>query len=147
MALALLTRMSMPPNAATGPATGLLDFFGGRVDRARQLRMRLGRLGDDRDVRPVAGSAKRDRQANATTGTGDEERLALEGHNENVVDDEGRRRALAGTVRGVVLASAGRVSAGSVAGRPRPGPPPRRQQPTTCCGPPRPRRRRPAGAQ
>ena len=77
IALALLTRMSMPPKRSTASATaactlassrmshcigqrlaaGRLDLGGGGVDRAGQLRMRLGGLRGDRDVGAVARGA------------------------------------------------------------------------------------------
>ena len=85
IAEALLTQMSMPPNAATvlldrvvdvglvahvddqrqRLAAGLLDLLGGGVDGAGQVLVRLGGLGGDGDVGAVAGGAQRDRQADA----------------------------------------------------------------------------------
>ena len=96
IALALLTRMSMPPNVAAvlsiaaftrllvahvdwqrqRLAAGRLDLRGRGVDRARQLRMRLGGLGRDRDVGAVARRAQRDGEPDAARGAGDEEGLA-----------------------------------------------------------------------
>src|SRR5690606_14443813 len=61
------------------PARGL-DLLGGGVDRARQLRMRLGGLGGDGDVGPIFGRTQRDRQADATRTAGDENGLVLERH-------------------------------------------------------------------
>ncbi len=52
--------------------------FGGGVDGARQLRIRHRRLGRDRHVGPVARGAQCDGQADATRGTGDEKRFALQ---------------------------------------------------------------------
>ena len=97
MALALLTQMSMPPNCchrlldgrdhlvlvadvaqdAAAPCRRPLDLLGGGVDGARQLRVRLGGLGGDRDIGAVARGAQRDRQADAAAGAGDEQRLLL----------------------------------------------------------------------
>ena len=71
--------MSMPPKRATALssaaltmhlvahvdhqrqrlAAGALDLLGGGVDGARQLRVRFGGLGGDRDVGAVAGGAQR----------------------------------------------------------------------------------------
>jgi hypothetical protein len=60
---------------------GLLDLLGRRVDGARQLRVRLGGLGGDDDVRAVARRAQRDGEADAAAGAGDEQRASLErGH-------------------------------------------------------------------
>jgi DNA-binding CsgD family transcriptional regulator len=61
-------------------AARLLDLPGRRVHRALELRMRLGRLGDQRDVGAVARRPYRDRQADATAGAADEQGLALQGH-------------------------------------------------------------------
>jgi hypothetical protein len=72
MALALLTKMSMPPKVSTafftaasnrglvahvdearqGLAARLLDLFGGGVDGAGELGVRLGGLGGDHHVGP-----------------------------------------------------------------------------------------------
>jgi hypothetical protein len=95
MALALFTRMSMPPKVATawrprpsrllvahvdhdrqGLAARGLDLLGGGVDRARQLRVGLGGLRRDDDVGAVAGGAQRDREADAAARAGDEEGLS-----------------------------------------------------------------------
>ena len=85
IALALLTQMSIPPNVSTvwrdrvgdrllvadvaddrqRLAAGLLDLLGGRVDGAFELGVRLGRLGDQRDVRAVARGAHGDREPDA----------------------------------------------------------------------------------
>ena len=54
-------------------AAGLLDLLGGGIDRARQLRMRLGGLGRDRDIGAVARGAQRDRQPDAARAAGDEQ--------------------------------------------------------------------------
>ena len=52
------------------------DFFRGRVNRARQLRMRhLGFCGDD-DPRAIARRPKPDCLPDAAAGAGDEQRLA-----------------------------------------------------------------------
>jgi hypothetical protein len=61
------------------PARGF-DLFGGGVDRARQFRIRLRGLGDDRDVRAIARSAQRDRLPDAARRAGDEQRLAGKAH-------------------------------------------------------------------
>ena len=61
-------------------AAGLLDLLGRRVDRARQLRMRLGGLGRDRHIGAVARRPQRDGQPDAARAAGDEQRLALERH-------------------------------------------------------------------
>src|SRR5262249_41376566 len=61
-------------------AAGRDDLLGSREDGARQLGVRIGGLRDDRDVGAVARGAQRDGLADATAGTGDEERLALERH-------------------------------------------------------------------
>ena len=96
IALALLTRMSMPPNASTVAATaartcvlfadvalqrqraaaGGFDFGRGGVDGAGQLRIGHRGLRRDRDVGAVARRAQRDRQADAARGAGDEQGLA-----------------------------------------------------------------------
>ena len=59
--------------------TGLLDLSGRGVHRAVQLRMRLGRLRDERDVGAIAGGAERDGQADPAATATDQHRLALEG--------------------------------------------------------------------
>ncbi len=99
IALALLTRMSMPPKRSTvavdrgvrpAPRRGcrrrsasawppaLLDLRGRGVDRAGKLRVRLDGLRGDGDVGAVARGAQRDREADAARAAGDEQRLALE---------------------------------------------------------------------
>ena len=100
IAEALLTTMSMPPNVSAVRAiascdgglvadvdgerqrlaAGRLDLLGGGVDRAFELRMRLGRLRGDGDVGAVARGAERDGEPDAARGAGDEERLAGEAH-------------------------------------------------------------------
>src|SRR5262249_54953615 len=57
-----------------------LDLRGRGVYRPLQPGMRLGRLGDQRDVGAVPRRPDRDRQADATAAAGDEQGLALEGH-------------------------------------------------------------------
>ncbi len=57
-------------------AAGSLDRSGGGMDGAGQFRIGHTTLGRDHDIRPVAGSAQRDRQSNAPRGTGDEQCLA-----------------------------------------------------------------------
>ena len=59
-----------------GVAAGFLDLLGGRIDGAGQVLVRLGGLGGDGDIGPVAGGAQRDGQADAAAGAGDEEGLA-----------------------------------------------------------------------
>ena len=59
-------------------AARALDLLGRRVDRPRQLRMRLDGLGGDDDVGAVARGAQRDGLADAAAGAGDEEGLAGE---------------------------------------------------------------------
>ena len=61
-------------------AAGRFDIGGRRVDRARQLRMRLGGLRGDDDVGAVGGGAHRDRVADASRGSGDEERARAQRH-------------------------------------------------------------------
>jgi hypothetical protein len=51
-------------------AAGLLDRRRGRVDGARQLGVRFGGLGEQRDVGAVAGGAHRDRLADAAAAAG-----------------------------------------------------------------------------
>ena len=97
-ALALLTTMSMPPNFSAvlsmrvlhrvlvahidhqgqGLAAGLLDLFGGGVDRAFELGMRRLGLGGDGDVGAVARGAQRNGKPDAARCAGDEQRLSLE---------------------------------------------------------------------
>ena len=60
-------------------ATSLLDFLGGGVDRAGQAWVGLVRLGDQRDVRAVLRDAQRDRQADAPTAAGHQQRPPGEG--------------------------------------------------------------------
>ena len=98
MALALLTRMSMPPKRATACATAAAHLLlvadvhwsgsalppaasiscGGGVDGPGQLGVRFGGLGGDDDVGAVAGGAQGDGHADAAAGAGDEQRPALE---------------------------------------------------------------------
>ena len=59
---------------------GRLDLLGGGVDRALELRVRLGGLGDQCDVGAVAGGPQGDGEADAARATRDEQRLAFEGH-------------------------------------------------------------------
>ena len=100
IAEALLTQMSMPPNAATVFSTavvdvglvahvddqrqrlaaGVLDLLGGGVDGAGQVLVRLGGLGGDGDVGAVPGGAQGDGQADAAAGAGDEQGLAGKAH-------------------------------------------------------------------
>jgi hypothetical protein len=56
----------------------LLDLRRGGEHRAREARVRLGRLGDQRDVGAVAGGAQRNRQPDAAAAAGDEQRLACQ---------------------------------------------------------------------
>jgi hypothetical protein len=58
-------------------AAGLLDLLGSRKDRAFQLGVRLGGLGGDGDVGAVARGPERDGEADAATGTRDEQRFPL----------------------------------------------------------------------
>ena len=69
------SRISIATGSARPPAS--LDFLSCGVDGARQLRMRLGGLGGDDDVGPVARGAKRDGLADAAARAGDEQRFAL----------------------------------------------------------------------
>ena len=100
MALALLTRMSMPPNVLRRllrrrvhrgivadvernrqcVSARTLDRLGCRMYGARKLRMRLGCFRGDNDIGAVPRRAQRDRQANAAGRTGDEQRLVLQTH-------------------------------------------------------------------
>ena len=100
IAEALLTTMSMPPNVSavramasftaassrmsTASGSALPPAFsiarGRGVDRAFELRVRLGGLGGDRDVGAVARGAKRDGEPDAARRAGDEERLSGEAH-------------------------------------------------------------------
>jgi hypothetical protein len=57
-------------------AAGFVDLLGRGVDRAWELGMRLGRLGGNGDVRPVARRPQGDGQADASAAAGDEEGLA-----------------------------------------------------------------------
>jgi hypothetical protein len=59
-----------------GPAASPLDFRSGGIDGALQLGVRLGRLGRDDDVRPVARSSQRNCQADPAAGAGDKQGLA-----------------------------------------------------------------------
>jgi hypothetical protein len=61
-----------------GLAARRLDRLGSGVDRALELGVRLGGLGDQRDVRAIAGGALRDREADAAARAGDEHGLAFE---------------------------------------------------------------------
>jgi hypothetical protein len=71
-------------------AARLLHVLGCRVDRARQLRVRLGRLGDDHDVRAVLGGAEADGVSDAAARAGDEERLAFQAHLSGLLERERR---------------------------------------------------------
>jgi hypothetical protein len=57
-----------------------LDLLGSRVHRPVQLGVRLGGLGDQRDVGTVPRRPDRDRQADAAVPAGNEQGLALERH-------------------------------------------------------------------
>jgi hypothetical protein len=85
IALALLTRMSMPPNsraaaaaAATaassraigGATAGLFDLGRRGVNGSWQLRVRLDGLGGNGDVRAFARRAERDRETDAARAAG-----------------------------------------------------------------------------
>jgi hypothetical protein len=59
-------------------AAGLFELRGGGVHRARQLRVRLGGLGHQRDVGAVLRGTLGDGQADSTAGAGDEHGFALE---------------------------------------------------------------------
>src|SRR6202012_3329614 len=89
---ALLTQMSMPPNCSTALATAdstdsgsrtsptmgsawppaSFQLLGRRIYGARQLRVRLGGLGDEGDVGTVLGGPLGDREADPAAGAGDE---------------------------------------------------------------------------
>ena len=73
-------------------AARLLDLPCRRVHRSLELGMRLGRLGDQRDVGAVARRPYRDRQADATAGAGDEQGLALQGHMPSFLPSPGPAR-------------------------------------------------------
>ena len=61
-------------------APRLLDLPRGAMDRARELRMRLGGLRRDRDVRPIACRPQRNREPDSAAGAGNKECLAGEAH-------------------------------------------------------------------
>ena len=71
-------------------AAGLLDLRGRGVDRSRQLRIRRGGLGRDRDVGAVARGAHGDREPDAARAAGDEQRLAGERRHRGSVATEPR---------------------------------------------------------
>ncbi len=73
-------RVADVPNDRQGLAAGFLELLGGGVHGARQLRMRLGGLGDQGDVGAVLCSAFGDRQADTAAGAGDEHGFAIERH-------------------------------------------------------------------
>ena len=59
------------------PAAGLFHVLGRGIDRARQFRMRLGRLGGDHDVGAVLRRADADGMADPAGRAGDEQGLTL----------------------------------------------------------------------
>ena len=59
---------------------GRLDLLGGGVDRAGQLRVGLGGLGQQRHVGAVAGRAQRDREADAAAAAGHEQGPVFQAH-------------------------------------------------------------------
>ena len=59
-----------------GLAARSLDLLGGRVNRARQLRMRLSRLGRDGDIGAIACRPQRNGQPDTAACARDKERLA-----------------------------------------------------------------------
>ena len=59
-------------------AAGGADLIGGGIDRALELRMRLGGFRGDRDVGAIARGPQRDRKPDAAAAAGDEQRLAFE---------------------------------------------------------------------
>ena len=61
-------------------AARCFDLRRRRVDRARELGVRLGGLGRDDHVRAVPSRPKADGKADAARGAGDEERFAAKGH-------------------------------------------------------------------
>src|SRR5579885_1277887 len=97
IALALLTRTSMPPKRfrgldgrpylileadvgshGEGLAAGGFDLPRGRENGARQLRMRLGRLGRNHYICAVPRGPEPDCKPDTPGGASDEERLSLE---------------------------------------------------------------------
>ena len=61
-----------------GGTAGLLDLRGGRVDCALELRVRLGGLGDQRDVGAVARRPQGDRETDPAAAAAHEDRLVRE---------------------------------------------------------------------
>ena len=61
-------------------AASLLDLFGGRVNGALKLRVRLVSFRRDRNVCTVARGAERDRETDAARRAGDKEGLSLKRH-------------------------------------------------------------------
>src|SRR5699024_5409714 len=55
-------------------AAGGLDLLGRRVDGALEIRVRLGGLRHDRDIRPVVGRAQCDRQSEPPTAAAHDDR-------------------------------------------------------------------------
>jgi hypothetical protein len=86
-----------------GAAAGLFDLARGGVNGARQLRVRLGRLGRDDDVGPVARGAQADRLADAPARAGDEEGLAFERSHDFPFDAPGAGPGRAARLGGAAL--------------------------------------------
>src|SRR5690606_16105622 len=62
------------------PSAGRLDLARGSIDRARQLRMRLGGLGGNGHIGTVPRRADGDGKTDTPATAGDEKRLSLERH-------------------------------------------------------------------